>query len=304
MKKRQINPVRKYPVACHRVFSNGIKDILKKKRNKEKVTVLTCYDYSFAKILDETDIDMLLVGDSLANVVLGMSQTKNISLTEMLNHTKAVCKAAEETLVVADMPYVAYQKNPKKCVYYAEKFIDSGADAVKIEWFPAKGGSLPAGRRGASGGKDCPYVVKKLIKNKIPVMGHIGLTPQTVHLLGGFKVQGKDKKRAEELIQQAKLLQDLGVFSLVLECLPYQLAKEITKLLSIPTIGIGAGKYCDGQVLVLYDILGLYKQRRPKFVKVYDDLSEKVEKAINRYILEVKKGTFPSIDNSFSSQIK
>lgn len=279
-----------------------IKNIVGKK-HKEKITVLTCYDYSFAKILDETGIDMILVGDSLANVVLGIKHTKNIGLTEMLNHTKAVCSGIEKALVVADMPYVAYQKNPKKCLYYAKKFIAAGADAVKIEWFPAKGGSLPAGRRSASGGKDCPYVVEKLIKNKIPVMGHIGLTPQTVNLLGGFKVQGKDKKRADELLQQAKLLQDLGAFSLVLECLPLQLAKELTKLLSIPTIGIGAGKYCDGQVLVLYDILGLYKQKKPKFVKVYDDLSVRIEEAAKSYIDEVKKGKFPSIENSFSSEI-
>lgn len=254
--------------------------------------MLTCYDYSFAKILDDSGIDIILVGDSLANVVLGMKETRRLALSEMLNHTQAVARGSKRSLVVADMPYVAYQRNPKKCADCASKFINRGAEAVKVEWFSARGGS-------ASGGGDCQYVVKKLIKNKIPVMGHIGLTPQTAHLLGGYKVQGKDERGALNLIKQAKLLQDLGVFSLVLECIPYLLAKRITKSLKIPTIGIGAGKYCDGQVLVTYDFLGLYKEKKPKFVRVYKDISRDIAKAAGLFIRDVKRGKFPTKAESF-----
>jgi len=266
---------------------------IRKRKGKAKVTMLTCYDYSFAKILDDSGIDIILVGDSLANVVLGMKETRKLSVSEMLNHTQAVARGSKRALVVTDMPYLAYQRNPKKCVDYASKFIRCGAEAVKIEWFSAKG-------RAASGRGDCQYVVKKLIKNKIPVMGHIGLTPQTAHLLGGYKVQGKDEQGALNLIKQAKLLQDLGVFSLVLECIPYLLAKRITRSLKIPTIGIGAGKYCDGQVLVTYDFLGLYKDKKPKFVRVYKDLSRDIAKATSLFIKDVNKGKFPTKLESFS----
>jgi 3-methyl-2-oxobutanoate hydroxymethyltransferase len=259
-----------------------IEDILKKKK-KEKITMLTCYDYSFAEILDEVGLDIILVGDSLANVILGMNQTRKVGVREMLAHTKAVARAVKHSLVVADMPYISYQKNPKKCVYYAEKFIEAGADAVKIEWF-----------------KDCPYVVRRIVKNKIPVMGHIGLTPQTVHLLGGYKVQGKDRKSALNLITQAKILERLGVFSIVLECIPYQVSQVITNQLKIPTIGIGAGKYCDGQVLVLYDLLNLYKKIKPKFVRIYADLHKEVKVAIAKFIIEVKNEKFPTLKESFS----
>ena len=265
-----------------KIMKVSIRDITKSK-GRVKITMLTCYDYSFAKILDDSGIDIILVGDSLANVVLGMEETRKLSLVEMLNHTRAVAKGSKRALVVADMPYVAYQRNPKKCVDYASKFINCGSGAVKVEWF-----------------KDCPYVVKKLIKNKIPVMGHIGLTPQTAHLLGGYKVQGKDEQGALNLIKQAKILQDLGVFSLVLECIPYLLAKRITKSLKIPTIGIGAGKYCDGQVLVTYDLLGLYKEKKPKFVRVYKDLSQDIIKTTKLFIKDVKKGKFPTKAESFS----
>lgn len=259
-----------------------VSDICGKKHN-EKISMLTCYDYSFAKILDEAGIDIVLVGDSLANVVLGMEETRKVSFAEMVNHTKAVAGAVERALVTADMPYVSYQKDPLKCVYYAEKFIAAGADAVKVEWFDK-----------------CEYVVEKLIGQKIPVMGHIGLTPQTAHLLGGYKVQGKDKSAALNLVKQAKILQELGVFSLVLECIPFQLAKLITERLNIPTIGIGAGKHCDGQVLVLYDLLGLYKKVRPKFVRVYRDFFFETKNVTARFIGDIKDGNFPNQDESFS----
>jgi len=256
---------------------------IRRKKGESKITMLTCYDFSFAKVLDEAGLDIILVGDSLANVVLGMSETRKISITEMLNHTKAVAKAVKNSLVAADMPYNAYQKNPQKCVYYAKKFIDAGADAIKIEWF-----------------KKCPQVVKKLMEAKIPVMGHIGLTPQTAHLLGGYKVQGREQKEADKLIKQAKTLEDLGVFSLVLECIPLELSRLITKNIKIPTIGIGAGKYCDGQVLVLYDFLGLYKGKKLKFVRVYADLFSQTKQAVSSFIKDVKKSQFPAKKESFS----
>lgn len=257
---------------------------IKEKKGKERITMLTAYDYSFAKILDEAGIDMILVGDSLANVVLGMEETKEVSFEEMFNHTKAVKKATKFSLVIADMPYVAYQENPQKALFYAEKFIkEAGADAVKIEWF-----------------EEAISVTQELVKNKIPVMGHIGLTPQTVDKLGGFKVQGKDYESAKRLLKQAKLFEEKGAFSLVLECIPSQIAKLITEILTIPTIGIGAGPFCDGQVLVLYDVLGLYKKIRPKFVKVYKDLSVFIKEAVTEYIKEVKSLQFPSSSHSFS----
>ncbi len=256
---------------------------IKRKKGKKKVTMLTCYDYSFAQLLDKTDIDMLLVGDSLANVVLGMKETRRVSITEMINHTKAVALGAKRALVVLDMPAASYQTNPAKAVYYAKKFINAGARAVKIEWF-----------------KSAVSVIKRLRKANIPVMGHIGLTPQTAHLLGGFKVQGKDREAALNLIEQAKQLEKLGCFSIVLECIPSQVSKIITKAVKIPTIGIGAGKYCDGQVLVLYDLFGFYQRMRPKFVKVYRDLSKDIERAVLKFSSDVKKGKFPTDKESFS----
>jgi 3-methyl-2-oxobutanoate hydroxymethyltransferase len=171
--------------------------------------------------------------------------------------------------------------------------MQGGANAVKVEWFSAKGGS-------ASGRSDCIYVVKNLMRHKIPVMGHIGLTPQTAHLLGGFKVQGKDKDSAAKLIEQAKILEDLGAFSLVLECIPYQLARFITKEIKIPTIGIGAGKFCDGQVLVLYDFIGLYQGFRTKFVRLYGDFHAGLKEATARFIKDIRRGKFPNKNESFS----
>lgn len=260
---------------------------IKAKKGKGKITVLTCYDYSFAKALDATGLDIILVGDSLANVVLGLEDIKKISINEMLNHTKAVASAITRSLIVADMPYASYQKNPKACLYYAKKFIRAGADAVKIEWF-----------------ESCPEVISRLIKNKIPVMGHIGLTPQTAHLLGGFKVQGKNKESAKAIIRQAKILCSLGVFSIVLECIPYQFSRYITQNIDVPTIGIGAGKFCNGQVLVLYDILGLYKRIIPKFVRAYAQFSLQTANIAEKFIKDVKSGRFPAQKESFSIKEK
>lgn len=258
-----------------------VKQILKRKKH-QKISMLTCYDYSFAQIIDKTGIDIILVGDSLANVVLGLAETRQISITEMLNHTRAVARGVGRALVIADMPYASYQKDPSKSLYYAKQFITSGAEAVKIEWF-----------------KKCPQVVKRLIKNKISVMGHIGLTPQTAHLLGGYKVQGRGQVQADELFKQAKQLQDLGAFALILECIPLELSRKITASLKIPTIGIGAGKYCDGQVLVLYDFLGLYPNKKLKFARRYKNLDQELKTAILRFTIDVQKGKFPSLAESF-----
>lgn len=259
-----------------------VDDIIAKK-NKKKIIMLTCYDSSFAQIIEEAGIDVILVGDSLANVVLGMAKTKDITFEEMFNHTKAVASSVKNALVVADMPYVSYQRNRNKALYYAKKFLqEAGADAVKIEWF-----------------RYCPQVTRRLVKNKIPVMGHIGLTPQRVDELGGFRVQGKDAKTAFTLIREAKILQDLGIFSIVLECVPAQVAKIITESLKIPTIGIGAGVFCDGQILVLYDILGLYKNITPKFVRVYSDLYHKILEGLHKFSVDVENSKFPLDKESF-----
>ncbi|MCF7873799.1 MAG: 3-methyl-2-oxobutanoate hydroxymethyltransferase [Candidatus Omnitrophica bacterium] len=248
---------------------------------EKRISMVTCYDYSFACALAQTNVDIILVGDSLANVSLGLSDTKEVTIEEMLNHTQAVSKGAPDKLVIADIPYLGCQKKSSKPLEVAKKFIQAGADGVKIEWF-----------------RGCKKIVKDLVKNNIWVMGHIGLTPQTVHLLGGYKVQGKDRESANNLIKQAEQLQDLGVFSIVLECIKKDIAKEITDSLDIPTIGIGAGKYCKGQVLVLYDLLGLYPNNM-KFVRTFFDLSRQVKKAINSFDQAIKKGTFPSDQESF-----
>lgn len=241
-----------------------------KKKGKERIVMLTAYDYSFAHILDDTEIDIILVGDSLANVVLGEKYTKYVSIREMLSHTQAVARAVKNKLVVADMPYLSYQKDPRRCDYYACQFLKKGADAVKVEWF-----------------KRCPEVVKKLIQKKIPVMGHIGLTPQTVDILGGYKRQGVTKSSAKQLLKQAKYLESLGVFSLVIEFVPEEVAFEITSRLKIPTIGIFSGKKCDGEVLVLYDMLGLYPQP-PKLAKCYLNLNKEIKKAVDKFCQEVR----------------
>jgi 3-methyl-2-oxobutanoate hydroxymethyltransferase len=264
------------------MFLNKIEELVNKK-GKERITMLTCYDYSFAKILDEAGLDVILVGDSLANVVLGLERTKDVTFREMFEHTKAVRRAVTNSLLIADMPYVSYQKNRKKALYFAKKLVEeAGADGVKIEWFPK-----------------CIEVTKSLVKHKIPLMGHIGLTPQTAERLGGFKVQGRDSESALKLIEQAKLLQDIGVFSIVLECIPSKLAKFITESVRVPTIGIGAGPFCDGQVLVLYDMLGIYKKAKFKFVKMYDDLYSSIYSAVKKFSDEVREGKFPKKEHSF-----
>lgn len=259
-------------------------DVKKMKQKKQKITMLTAYDFPLASLMDQAGIDMVLVGDSVANVVLGLKSTTEVGMTEMIHHTKAVRRGIKYALLVGDMPYESYQINPEESVKNAKRFIDEGGcDAVKLEWFDK-----------------CPLVTEKIIRAGIAVMGHIGLTPQTADQLGGFKVQGKDAEAAKRLISQAQLLEKLGCFSIVLECVPDLVAKQITEKLKIPTIGIGAGIHCDGQVLVTHDLLGLFERFKPKFVKQYINLSPKILEAFKKYREEVLNGEFPAQEHSFT----
>lgn len=261
----------------------NVKDILGLK-GKRKITMLTAYDYPLAALIDRAGIDIILVGDSLANVVLGLESTKDVGMAEMIHHSKAVSRAVKQALLVGDMPFESYQVNPEGSVKNASKFIrEANCDAVKLEWFDR-----------------CLEVTEKIVGSGIPVMGHIGLTPQTADKLGGFKVQGKDAQTAGKLIQQAKDLEKIGCFSLVLECLPDRVAQIITERLKIPTIGIGSGIFCDGQVLVTHDLLGLFERYRPKFVKQYVNLSEAIQKAVEEYKNDIIKVSFPDKEHSFS----
>ncbi|MFA5356072.1 MAG: 3-methyl-2-oxobutanoate hydroxymethyltransferase [Candidatus Omnitrophota bacterium] len=260
-----------------------VQDILSLK-GKRKITMLTAYDHPLASLIDRAGIDMILVGDSVANVVLGLDSTTKVGMAEMIHHSKAVTRAVKRALVVGDMPYESYQVNPEESVKNARRFIEeAGCGAVKLEWFSR-----------------CLEVTGQIIKAGIPVMGHIGLTPQTADQLGGFKVQGKDADQAKRLIDQAIALEKLGCFAIVLECVPDKIAQMITGKIKMPTIGIGAGVYCDGQVLVTPDLLGLFERFTPKFVKKYVNLSPMISKAIEEYKREVTEGRFPDKEHSFS----
>ncbi len=261
-----------------------ILQVLKKSQHNQKITMLTAYDFPLASVVDQCGIDIVLVGDSLANVVLGLESTKEVGMAQMLHHTKAVRRAVKNALLIGDMPFDSYQAHPKDAVKNAKRFIDeAGCDAIKLEWF-----------------EDCLNVTQKIVKSGIAVMGHVGLTPQTADKLGGFKVQGKDALSAKKIIEQAKALENAGCFSIVLECVPDKLAAEITKILKIPTIGIGAGAACDGQVLVSHDLLGMFAGFHPKFAKRYVDVSALMKKGISKFKEEVKRDKFPTKKYSFS----
>lgn len=256
------------------------------KQHKEKITVLTCYDFSMAKVLDNAGIEVLLVGDSLGNVMLGYDSTIPVTMDEMITFTKAVSRGTQNAMVVGDMPFLSYHISIGESVRNAGRFLqEAGANAVKLE-----------------GGREVTGSVKAIIAAGIPVMGHLGLTPQSVNKLGGFKVQGKDEAAARAILDDALALQDAGVFALVLECVPAPLAKLISERLEIPTIGIGAGVNCDGQVLVIHDILGLYSRLLPKFVKRYASLNESIGEAVSNYKAEVKSGAFPGPEHSFGME--
>lgn len=262
----------------------SIPDILAKKERKEKITMLTAYDYPLASLVDRGGIDMILVGDSVGNVVLGYDSTASVTMEEILHHAKAVKRAVKFALLVGDMPFMSFNISREETIRNAGRFIkEAGCEAVKIEWFP-----------------NCIEMTRAIVNSGIPVMGHIGLTPQTAAQLGGFKVRGRDAETAKQLIEQALFLEEVGCFSLVLECIPDQISKIITEKLKIPTIGIGAGPWCDGQVLVTYDMIGLFERFRPKFVKQYVDLSSQILEAIKKFRDEVSQEKFPTKDHSFT----
>ena len=261
-----------------------IAEIQRKKESNQKITMMTAYDYPTASLVDQAGIDTILVGDSLGMVMLGYESTVPVTMDEMIHHCKAVCRGAVYGFVIGDMPFMSYQVSVEKAIENAGRFIkEAGCDSVKLE-----------------GGSEMAHVVKGIVDAGMPVCAHIGLTPQTATKLSGFKVQGKDAESARELVKSAKDLQDAGAFSIVMECIPDQLAARITEELSIPTIGIGAGKDCDGQVLVYHDLVGLFERFTPKFVKQYINLAPKIREALVQFREDVERGTFPGPEHSFS----
>lgn len=261
-----------------------ILDIQKMKAEGEKIAVLTSYDFPTARILDSCGIDIILVGDSAGVVIAGHENTLPVTVDEMIYHTRAVMRAEPKALVITDMPFLSYQVDMSEARRNAGRLIkEGGAAAVKLE-----------------GGEHAAPVIRAIVDMDIPVMAHIGLTPQSIHRMGGYKVQGKTELQAERLIADALAIEAAGAFAVVLEGIPQKLAARITAELAIPTIGIGAGPDCDGQVLVIHDILGLCEKYSPKFVKKYVDLRPVIADAVTRYIAEVKEGEFPTEANSFN----
>lgn len=253
------------------------------KNNKEKIAMLTAYDFSMGRLLDQAGIDVILVGDSASNVMAGHSSTLPITLNEMIYHASSVIRGVKRALVVVDLPFGTYQGNSKEALSSAIRIMkEAGADAVKVE-----------------GGKEILDSVKAIIDAKIPVVGHLGLMPQSINKIGGYKVQCRDEEAIKKLLEDSLALQQAGVFSIVLECIPEQVAKDITEKLDIPIIGIGAGRYCDGQVLVSDDMLGIFSDFTPKFVKKYAQLSQTITDAVKEYSQEVKNGKFPQESNTY-----
>lgn len=257
---------------------------IKNRKNGTPISVMTAYDYPWAKLVDGAGIDIVLVGDSLGMVVLGYPDTVSVTMEEMIHHTKAAVRGVERALVVADMPFGSYNSSIPAAINNATRMLKEGrADAVKIE-----------------GGVDMAATVAAIVRAGIPVQGHIGLTPQTATSLGGFKVQGKSAQAAKQLLEDARALEEAGCFSMVLEAIPAPLAEHITREVGIPTIGIGAGPACDGQVLVIHDLVGLYDRFTPKFVKQYAKISESVAAALAQYKTEVESRAFPTEAHSFT----
>jgi len=258
-----------------------------KKKNKDKIVAITAYDFPVAKIVDECGIDLILVGDSLGMVVLGYENTIPVTMEEMIHHTKPVARASKNALVVGDMPYFSFHLSIEESVMNASRFLkEAGAKAVKIE--------------GSS--KKRLKLTEALVEAEIPVMGHVGLTPQSIHHFGRFKVKGKEVDEAKKIIKGAMNLEKAGVFSVVLECIPMEVARIITERLKVPTIGIGAGPYCDGQILVFHDLVGYSNGYLPKFVKKYADFHELISRSVKGYIDDVKGGKFP--DDKYSYHLK
>lgn len=261
-----------------------IKKIIEKKQKAEKIVTITAYDYSIAKIVDECGFDLILVGDSLSQVILGNDNTLAVTMDEMTHHTKAVSRGVSNALLVGDMPFLSYKIDVRDAVYNAGRFIqEGGAEAVKVE-----------------GGTEILPTIKAIIDADIEVMGHIGLTPQKVYRFGGHLVQGRTLDTAKKLIMDAINLQNAGVFSIVLEGIPWQIAKLVTSTIDIPTIGIGAGQYCDGQIIIIYDMLGIFTEFKPKFVKHFGKVGENIRNALNAYKDEIIGSKYPDLDHSYS----
>ena len=264
-------------------MKNTVATARQQKKDGDKITMLTAYDYSTAKLMDEAGINMLLVGDSLGMVMLGYEDTLSVTMEDMIHHTAAVARGAKNALVVGDMPFMSYQASVYDAVVNAGRLMKEGrCNAVKLE----------------GGAAVCPQI-KAITEASIPVMAHIGLTPQSVNAFGGFKVQGKSEEAARRILDEAKAVEEAGAFAVVLECVPAKLAELITKTVNIPTIGIGAGAGCDGQVLVYKDMLALFSDFKPKFVKHFADVGSVMREGFKAYIEEVKAGTFPAEEHTF-----
>lgn len=260
-----------------------IPNIMDKARGGEKLSMLTAYDATFAKILDENGVDLLLVGDSLGQVIQGHENTIPVSLEDVIYHTRCVTRAVKRALVIADLPFMSYQASVSQALLCAGRAIKEGrCEAVKLE-----------------GGMEMVQTVRALTQTGIPVMAHLGLKPQTIHRMGGYKIHGKTKSETQDIVKEARAMEDAGAFSMVLEGVTAETAREVTDAVSIPTIGIGAGPHCSGQVLVIYDLLGLNPQFKPTFLKTYVSGYEIISEAVKSYIEEVKKGVFPSEQHSF-----
>jgi 3-methyl-2-oxobutanoate hydroxymethyltransferase len=261
-----------------------ITEIKEMKQKQEKIPMLTAYDYATAKIVDEAGVPLILVGDTLGMVILGYESTIPVTMEEMIHHTKAVVRGAKQALIIGDMPFMTYHISVSDALHNAARFIqEGGAQAVKLE-----------------GGEVVAEKVRRLVDCGIPVMGHIGLTPQSKHQLGGFKARGKAAEEARKLVNDARILEEAGAFAIVLECTPALLSKLITQKLIIPTIGIGAGPDCDGQVQVVSDMLGLYTDFVPRHAKQYARLAGKIKDAVSSYISEVKSLSFPTMEHSYT----
>ncbi|MVX65084.1 3-methyl-2-oxobutanoate hydroxymethyltransferase [Clostridium chromiireducens] len=264
-------------------MKNTVLTFKQAKEQGKKLSMLTAYDYSMAKIIDESSVNGILIGDSLGMVIKGEEDTLSVTMEEVIYHTKAVKRGAKSALIVSDMPFLSYHVSIEQAVLNAGRLIkEGGANAVKLE-----------------GGANVAPQIKAIVDAQIPVMGHLGLTPQSVNAFGGFKVQGKDESAAKQLIEDAVLLEKAGVFSIVLEGIPEKVAELITKSVSVPTIGIGAGKHCDGQILVYQDMLGMFNDFVPKFVKQYANVGTVMREAIGSYVKEVQEGTFPEEKHTF-----
>lgn len=265
-------------------MKNTVVTLQNAKDNGEKITMLTAYDYSMAKLIDEAGINMILVGDSLGMVMLGYEDTLSVTMEDMIHHTRAVARGAKDAFVVADMPFMSYQTSVYDAVYNAGRLMKEGrAQAVKLE-----------------GGREMAEQIRAITKASIPVVGHLGLTPQSLNAFGGFKVQGKSEEAARKLLEDAKIIEEAGTVAIVLECVPAKLAELISKQVKVPIIGIGAGAGCDGQVLVYQDMLAMFGDFKPKFVKQFAPIGDLMKEAFAKYIEEVKTGAFPAQEHTFA----